>query len=225
MLLFSVLMLSLALVLYQQAYSLFLTNPGLHAAIVALFASGAALLYTAVIRLFRDTRWLRRAIEGQSRPSDFPPEIFVPLSYLAQSGLASSPAALTAMESVLTITFDRFEQRLLAPTFLSRLIVGLGTIGLLWSIAGASRDMFLGLGEIQTALKENVDTTAAASSLGMRLATHVIQGTASVLFATCAVFALIVLSWFVRRANNQLYNGIENMLSFVTMVPKKAADG
>ena len=223
MIAFSLIVLFIALILYQQLYLLFITNPALHLTIILFYLAGSIILYSLVIRLFRETSWLRRAIEGKSKPSLSPPEIFLPLSHLAQSGISSTSAAITAMDSVLTITFDRIERRLQGPVFITRLMAGLGTIGLLWSIAGGLRELFNGFIGIQTAIKANSNTTDVASALAERLAFQLSQGVASVLFAAFGVFVLTVLSWCVRRANDQLYQSIEDMLSFVTMVPKESS--
>src|SRR5262249_10768998 len=48
----------IALILYQQAYTFFLSNPGLNGVIIAVLVIGILLTFRQVLRLFPEIRWV-----------------------------------------------------------------------------------------------------------------------------------------------------------------------
>ncbi len=201
-----------AAILYRQISSAFSTNPGLNGLIVGVLAVGILLVFSQVVRLFREVRWVNSYREGTDARD---PVLLAPMKVLL--GRSSATALSTvSMRTILDSIATRLDESRDISRYLTGLLVFLGLLGTFWgllqtigSIGATIQSLDPGSGDANDVLNA-LKSGLAAPLEGM--------GTAfsSSLFGLAGSLVLGFLDLQAGRAQNRFYTELENWLSSVT---------
>lgn len=125
----------LALILWQQIWRAFLTNPGLNGLIVGVLIIGIVLAIRQVTRLFGEVRWLNRARRsGQGLTLADPPPLLAPMAALLGEGVGRSGVSMATMRSILDTIGARLDENRDIVRYIAGLLVFLGLLGTFWGL-------------------------------------------------------------------------------------------
>lgn len=223
MVLFLVIVGFIVAILYRQAHTAFMTNPGLNGLILGVLLIGAILIFTHVFGLRREALWFN-SFQAAGQNADRvggEPRLLAPMRSLI--GRRQSQALSTAaLRSILDSIATRLDESRDTSRYLIGLLVFLGLLGTFWGLIGTIGSIS---GVIQS-LDAGGDTgdvlAAVKNGLGQPLAG---MGTAfsSSLLGLSGSLILGFLDLQAGRAQNRFYMELENWLSSVTDVDSGAA--
>ena len=201
-----------AAILYRQISAAFTTNPGLNGLILGVLAVGILLVFTQVVRLFREVRWVNSFRAGSEVTE---PVLLAPMKALLSR---SSTMALSTntMRSILDSIATRLDESRDISRYLIGLLVFLGLLGTFWGLLqtiGSIGDT------IQSLDPGTGDTNDVLNSLKSGLSAPLEgMGTAfsSSLFGLAGSLVLGFLDLQAGRAQTRFYTELENWLSSVT---------
>jgi hypothetical protein len=203
-------------ILFRQAHTAFLANPGLNGLILGILLIGILLSFNHVISLRPEVRWFNSfRAAGSTEKAGREPVMLAPMRALIAS---SSTGALstTALRSILDSIASRLDEARDTSRYLTGLLVFLGLLGTFWGLLGTIgsintviQGLDPGSGEtadILNTLKENL--SAPLTGMGTAFSAS--------LFGLSGSLILGFLDLQAGRAQNRFYNELENWLSSVT---------
>lgn len=216
MVIFLILVGFIAAILYRQAHSAFMTNPGLNGFILAVLLVGIVLIFNQVISLIPEVRWFNsfRAAGGVEKAGR-EPRLLAPMWALI--GRRRTMALSTSSQrSILDSIGSRLDESREISRYLIGLLVFLGLLGTFWGLIGT-------IGSISTVIQtldpNGGDTNDVLAMLKSGLTAPLSgMGTAfsSSLLGLSGSLILGFLDIQAGRAQNRFYTELENWLSSVT---------
>ncbi|MEQ9573133.1 MAG: MotA/TolQ/ExbB proton channel family protein [Nitratireductor sp.] len=201
-----------AAILYRQISSAFTTNPGLNGLILGVLGVGILLVFSHVVRLFREVRWVNSFRLGTETGN---PVLLAPMKVMLSRSSATALTTLS-MRSILDSIATRLDESRDISRYLIGLLVFLGLLGTFWGLLqtiGAIGNT------IQSLDPASGDTNDVLDALNSGLAAPLAgMGTAfsSSLFGLAGSLVLGFLDLQAGRAQNRFYTELENWLSSVT---------
>ncbi|EYR79480.1 MotA/TolQ/ExbB proton channel family protein [Shinella sp. 838] len=207
-----------AAILFRQAQSAFLSNPGLNGLILGVLLIGILLVFNHVLALRPEVRWFNSfRAAGSAEKVGRDPVLLAPMRALI--GRRHSVAlSTTALRSILDSIATRLDESRDTSRYLIGLLVFLGLLGTFWgllgtigSISAVIQSLDAGAGtanDILNALKEGL--SAPLEGMGTAFSTS--------LFGLSGSLILGFLDLQAGRAQNRFYTELENWLSSVTDV-------
>lgn len=208
----------IAAILYRQAHTAFMTNPGLNGLILGVLAIGVILIFVQVASLIPEVRWFNsfRAAGSADRVGR-DPRLLAPMRSLI--GRSQRMALSTNMlRSILDSIGTRLDESRDISRYFIGLLVFLGLLGTFWGLIGTigsiseviqSLDPSSGNNnDILTALKSGL--TAPLSGMGTAFSSSLLGLSGSLILG--------FLDLQAGRAQNRFYTELENWLSSVTEV-------
>lgn len=211
-----------AAILFRQAQSAFLANPGLNGLILGVLLIGILLVFNHVLALRPEVRWFNSfRAAGSAEKVGRDPVLLAPMRSLI--GRRHSVAlSATALRSILDSIATRLDESRDTSRYLIGLLVFLGLLGTFWgllgtigSISAVIQSLDAGAGtanDILNALKEGL--SAPLQGMGTAFSTS--------LFGLSGSLILGFLDLQAGRAQNRFYTELENWLSSVTDVGPEA---
>lgn len=213
----------IAAILYRQAHTAFMTNPGLNGLILGVLGIGIILIFSQVISLIPEVRWFNsfRAAGSADRVGK-EPRLLAPMRALLGR---SRHVALSAnvLRSILDSIGTRLDETRDISRYLIGLLVFLGLLGTFWGLIGtigSISEVIQGLdpnsgnnNDILTALKSGL--TAPLSGMGTAFSSSLLGLSGSLILG--------FLDLQAGRAQNRFYTELENWLSSVTDVNSENA--
>lgn len=207
-----------AAILFRQAQTAFLSNPGLNGLILGVLLIGILLVFNHVLALRPEVRWFNSfRAAGSAEKVGRDPVLLAPMRALI--GRRHSVAlSTTALRSILDSIATRLDESRDTSRYLIGLLVFLGLLGTFWgllgtigSISAVIQSLDAGAGtanDILNALKEGL--SAPLEGMGTAFSTS--------LFGLAGSLILGFLDLQAGRAQNRFYTELENWLSSVTDV-------
>ncbi|MFP5077225.1 flagellar motor protein MotA [Rhizobium sp. YIM 134829] len=205
-------------ILFRQAQTAFLSNPGLNGLILGVLLIGILLVFSHVLGLRPEVRWFNSfRAAGSADKVGRDPVLLAPMRALIgrRHAMAISTAAL---RSILDSIAARLDESRDTSRYLIGLLVFLGLLGTFWGLLGTigsintviqSLDAGSGsTGDVLSALKTGL--SAPLSGMGTAFSTS--------LFGLSGSLILGFLDLQAGRAQNRFYTELENWLSSVTDV-------
>lgn len=219
MVLFLVLTGFIAAILYRQAHTAFMTNPGLNGLILGVLLIGAILVFSHVLGLRREVHWFN-AFQAAGRNADLAggePRLLAPMRALIGRQQAQT-LSTTLLRSILDSIATRLDESRDTSRYLIGLLVFLGLLGTFWGLIGTIGSISTVIQSLDPSAGDSADVLAAVKNgLGGPLAG---MGTAfsSSLLGLSGSLILGFLDLQAGRAQNRFYMELENWLSSVTDV-------
>ena len=207
-----------AAILFRQAQTAFLSNPGLNGLILGVLLIGILLVFNHVLALRPEVRWFNSfRAAGSAEKVGRDPVLLAPMRALI--GRRHSVALSTAtLRSILDSIATRLDESRDTSRYLIGLLVFLGLLGTFWGLLGTigsisqviqSLDAGGGTAnDILNALKQGL--SAPLEGMGTAFSTS--------LFGLSGSLILGFLDLQAGRAQNRFYTELENWLSSVTDV-------
>jgi hypothetical protein len=220
MVLFLVIVGFIAAILFRQAQTAFMHNPGLNGLILGVLGIGVILVFSHVLALRPEVRWFNSfRAAGSADKVSRDPKLLAPMRTLIGSRKASaSGISTTAFRSILDSIANRLDESRDVSRYLIGLLVFLGLLGTFWgligtiaSISNVIQSLDAGTGgnaDVLSSLKEGLSTPL--SGMG--------QAFSSSLLGLSGSLILGFLDLQAGRAQNRFYTELENWLSSVTDV-------
>ena len=216
MIVFILLALIIAAVLFVQIRDAFMANPGLNGLILFVLVLGIVYTFRMVLRLFREVNWVnhfRITQPGMELP--YHPRLLAPMAALLRehSGSAISPAT---MRSLLDSLASRLDESRDISRYLIGLLVFLGLLGTFWgllqtigSVGDVIRNLNVRSAESATIFEElKVGLEAPLKGMGTAFS--------SSLFGLAGSLILGFLDLQAAQAQNRFYIDVEDWLSTIT---------
>lgn len=216
----------LALILYQQIFTAFGSNPGLNGVIILVLIVGVLLSLRQVLLLFREVSWVngfRRSDPNIEYAR--PPILLAPMAAMLGDRLGAMAISQQTMRSVLESIGVRLDESREILRYLTGLLVFLGLLGTFWgllrtvgSVGDTIQSLNVGSGDAGV-IFEDLKTGLEAPLSGM--------GTAfsSSLFGLAGSLILGFLDLQAGQAQNRFYTDLEDWLSTVADLEEPSADG
>lgn len=210
-----------AAILYRQIAAAFQTNPGLNGLILGVLAVGILLVFTQVLRLFREVRWVNSFRAGTPARD---PILLAPMKALLGRSSAMS-LSTSSMRSILDSIATRLDESRDTTRYLTGLLIFLGLLGTFWGLLqtiGSIGDTIQSLDPGSGDVNDILDTLKAGLSAPLSG-----MGTAfsSSLFGLAGSLVLGFLDLQAGRAQTRFYTELENWLSSVTDLGSDFAAG
>jgi hypothetical protein len=205
-------------ILFRQANSAFMANPGLNGLILGVLLIGILLAFNHVISLRPEVRWFNSfRAAGSTEKAGREPVMLAPMRALIASS-STGVLSTAALRSILDSIASRLDETRDTTRYLTGLLIFLGLLGTFWGLLGtiASINTVIqgldpGSGEtadILNTLKESL--SAPLTGMGTAFS--------SSLFGLSGSLVLGFLDLQAGRAQNRFYTELENWLSSVTDV-------
>lgn len=216
MMIFLILSGFVAAILYRQIHTAFLANPGLNGLIVGVLAVGVLLVFTHVLRLRPEVRWVNSLrATGDAEKVGRDPVLLAPMRALIgrRQEMALSTSSL---RSILDSIGTRLDESRDTSRYLIGLLVFLGLLGTFWGLLGT-------IGSINQVIQSLDPGTGGTEDVLSTLKSGLSapldgMGTAfsSSLFGLAGSLILGFLDLQAGRAQNRFYTELENWLSTMT---------
>lgn len=205
-------------ILFRQAHTAFLANPGLNGLILGVLLIGILLAFNHVISLRPEVRWFNSfRAAGSAEKAGREPVMLAPMRALIASS-SSGVLSTAALRSILDSIASRLDETRDTTRYLTGLLVFLGLLGTFWGLLGT-------IGSINTVIQGldpgSGETADILNTLKESLSAPLTgMGTAfsSSLFGLSGSLILGFLDLQAGRAQNRFYTELENWLSSVTDV-------
>ncbi len=207
-----------AAILFRQAQTAFLSNPGLNGLILGVLLIGVLLVFSHVLNLRPEVRWFNSfRAAGSADKVGRDPVLLAPMRALIgrRHAMAISTAAL---RSILDSIATRLDESRDTSRYLIGLLVFLGLLGTFWGLLGTIgsintviQSLDIGTGsteDVLSALKTGL--SAPLTGMGTAFSTS--------LFGLSSSLVLGFLDLQAGRAQSRFYTELENWLSSVTDV-------
>lgn len=226
MIIFLIIVGFIALVLYQQIITAFVSNPGLNGLILAVLIIGILLSLRQVLLLFREVQWVngfRRSDPNIEYAR--PPILLAPMAAMLGDRLGAMAISQQTMRSVLESIGVRLDESREILRYLTGLLVFLGLLGTFWgllrtvgSVGDTIQSLNVGSGDAGV-IFEDLKTGLEAPLSGM--------GTAfsSSLFGLAGSLILGFLDLQAGQAQTRFYTDLEDWLSTVAELEDSVAEG
>jgi len=217
MIIFLVIFAFVALILYRQIITAFMSNPGLNGLILGVGLIGVILTFRQVIQLFPEVNWVNSFRLGDPGIEvRTPPVLLAPMATLLGDRVGEMAISTNTMRSILDSIGMRLDESRDISRYLTSLLVFLGLLGTFWgllqtvsSVGETIQSLDVGSGD-SNVIFEDLKAGLEAPLAGM--------GTAfsSSLFGLAGSLVLGFLDLQAGRAQNRFYNDLEDWLSTVT---------
>ncbi|WP_306259194.1 flagellar motor protein MotA [Pararhizobium sp. IMCC21322] len=226
MIIFLIIVGFIALVLYQQIITAFVSNPGLNGLILAVLIIGILLSLRQVLLLFREVQWVngfRRSDPNIEYAR--PPILLAPMAAMLGDRLGAMAISQQTMRSVLESIGVRLDESREILRYLTGLLVFLGLLGTFWgllrtvgSVGDTIQSLNVGSGDAGV-IFEDLKTGLEAPLSGM--------GTAfsSSLFGLAGSLILGFLDLQAGQAQTRFYTDLEDWLSTVAELEDSIGEG
>ncbi|NRG17367.1 flagellar motor protein MotA [Rhizobiales bacterium] len=224
MIIFLVIAAMIALILYRQIATAFMSNPGLNGLIIGVGLIGIMLTFRQVIRLFPEVSWVNGfRIGDPGLEVRRPPVLLAPMATLLGNKVGEMTLSTSTMRSILDSIGTRLDEAREMARYLTGLLVFLGLLGTFWgllqtvSAVGATiQSLDVGSGDANV-IFEDLKAGLEAPLSGM--------GTAfsSSLFGLTGSLILGFLDLQAGQAQNRFYNELEDWLSTLTDIEPEEA--
>lgn len=216
MVLFLIIVAFLAAILFRQAQSAFMTNPGLNGFILGVLVIGIILVFTQILSLRPEVRWFNGfQAAGTVDKAGRAPKLLAPMRSVFGQRTDVRVSTVT-QRSLLDSIATRLDESRDTSRYLIGLLVFLGLLGTFWGLIGTIAAIS---GVIQGLDPTSGDTNDILSSLKSGLTAPLSgMGTAfsSSLLGLSGSLILGFLDLQAGRAQNRFYTELENWLSSVT---------
>lgn len=225
MIIFLVIAAMIALILYRQIATAFMSNPGLNGLIIGVGLIGIMLTFRQVIRLFPEVSWVNGfRIGDPGLEVRRPPVLLAPMATLLGNKVGEMTLSTSTMRSILDSIGTRLDEAREMARYLTGLLVFLGLLGTFWgllqtvsAVGSTIQSLDVGSGDANV-IFEDLKAGLEAPLSGM--------GTAfsSSLFGLTGSLILGFLDLQAGQAQNRFYNELEDWLSTLTDIePEEAA--
>ena len=226
MIIFLIIAAFIALILYRQVFTAFLSNPGLNGVIIAVLAIGIVLAFRQVFRLFPEIRWVNTfRVAEPGIEVERPPVLLAPMATLLGDRIGRMAISTQTMRSILDSIQMRLDEDRDMSRYLASLLIFLGLLGTFWGLlqtVGAVADTIRGL-DVSSGntgvIFEDLKAGLAAPLAGMGIAFS------SSLFGLAGSLILGFLDLQAGQAQNMFYNDLEDWLSTVTDLDPDMIEG
>jgi biopolymer transport protein ExbB/TolQ len=200
-------------VLYKQAMTAFMANPGLNALIIGVLLIGVLLSYRQVFRLFPEVAWVndfRLADPGLALARA--PVLLAPMASILGDRAGRMTISSQIMRGLLDSISTRLEEARDISRYMAGLLVFLGLLGTFWGLietVGSVGGVISGLkvGGDAAAVFDNLKEGLAAPLGGMGISFS------SSLFGLAGSLILGFLDLQMGQAQNRFYIDLEDWLS------------
>ncbi|MEQ9518854.1 MAG: flagellar motor protein MotA [Parvibaculum sp.] len=217
MVLFLILVGFLALILYAQLATAFMSNPGLNGLILGVLFVGSLYSFRQIFILWPEIRWLntfRRSDPGLALAK--PPKLLAPMATMLGNRSGHMILSAFSMRSLLDSLASRLEEQREISRYMIGLLIFLGLLGTFWGLLVTVSTI---AGTLDGLDVEANDSLAVFSTLREGLQAPLRgMGTAfsSSLFGLAGSLVLGFLDLQAGQAQNRFYNELEEWLSTVT---------
>jgi hypothetical protein len=206
-----------ALILYKQIITAFMSNPGLNSVIIAVLAIGIVLSFRQIFRLFPEIRWVNTfRVAEPGVEADRAPVLLAPMATLLGDRIGRMAISTQTMRSILDSIQMRLDEDRDLGRYLTSLLIFLGLLGTFWglllTVAGVANTIqSLDVSSSNTGvIFEDLKAGLAAPLTGMGIAFS------SSLFGLAGSLILGFLDLQAGQGQNMFYNDLEDWLSTVT---------
>ncbi|MBZ0217929.1 MAG: hypothetical protein K8F25_15330 [Fimbriimonadaceae bacterium] len=226
MILFLIISIFIAVILYPQVHSAFLSNPGLNGLIVGVLVVGVAYSFRQVLRLFPEVNWVNDfRIADPGIEVARPPKLLAPMATMLRDRIGQMIISASTMRSLLDSIAMRLDEARDISRYLIGLLVFLGLLGTFWGLL----ETVSSVGATINSLDTNVgDSSVIFEELKSGLQAPLSgMGTAfsSSLFGLAGSLVLGFLDLQATQAQNRFYNNLEDWLSTVTDISPAELSG
>jgi hypothetical protein len=212
-LVFLVLVVLLAVLIYRQIWSAFLTNPGLNGIILGALLIGIVLSIRQVLRLFPEVDWVNGfRLSDPGLAVSRPPVLLAPMAAILGDRMGRMTISQSIMRGILDSIGTRLDEARDMARYLIGLLVFLGLLGTFWglleTIGSVGRVVqSLEVGADAGRVFEDLKSGLAAPLGGMGIAFS------SSLFGLAGSLILGFLDLQASQAQNRFYTDLEDWLS------------
>ncbi len=226
MILFLIISLFIAAILYPQVHSAFMSNPGLNGLIIGVLIVGVAYGFRQVLRLFPEVSWVNDfRVADPGIEVSRPPKLLAPMATMLRDRIGQMTISASTMRSLLDSIAMRLDEARDISRYLIGLLVFLGLLGTFWGLL----ETVSSVGETINSLDTNVgDSGVIFEELKAGLQAPLSgMGTAfsSSLFGLAGSLVLGFLDLQASQAQNRFYNNLEDWLSTVTDISPAELSG
>lgn len=209
----------LALILFEQIKTAFMSNPGLNGLIGAVLLVGVLYCFRQIFRLYPEINWLNSfRFADPALSMKKPPVLLAPMAAMLRDRAGHLSLSTVGTRSILDSIGNRLDEARDTSRYLVGLLVFLGLLGTFWGLLETINSVgktisALGTGGGETGLIfEELKTGLQAPLSGM--------GTAfsSSLFGLAGSLILGFLDLQASQAQNRFYNELEDWLSGMTQL-------
>lgn len=217
MVIFLILVIFVAVILYQQIETAFLANPGLNGLILGVLIIGILYAFRQVQAIGPEVRWVnnfRRADPGLALPP--PPRLLAPMATMLGDRKGRMQLNAMSMRSILDSLGSRLDEQREISRYIIGLLIFLGLLGTFWGLLTTVSSV---AGTIQGLSVDTADPATVFANLKSGLDGPLRgMGTAfsSSLFGLAGSLVLGFLDLQAGQAQNRFYNELEEWLSTVT---------
>ncbi|MCW5697295.1 MAG: flagellar motor protein MotA [Bauldia sp.] len=216
MIIFLVIVIFLAVILYEPAANAFMANPALNGVILGVLFIGILLGFRHVLRLFPEVRWVNTfRIAEPGIEVNRQPVLLAPMASLLGDRIGRMAISTQTMRSILDSILMRLDENRDISRYLTGLLVFLGLLGTFW-----------GLLETVTAVGDTINGLDVSSGETAIVFDNLKQGLAeplggmgtafsSSLFGLAGSLILGFLDLQAGQAQGMFYNDLEDWLSTV----------
>lgn len=220
MILFLIIVAFIAAILYRQASTAFMANPGLNGLILGVEFIGVILVFTHVLGLRPEVNWFNSfRAAGHADRVGRDPKLLAPMRALI-GNQQNTAISTQALRSILDSIATRLDESRDTSRYLIGLLVFLGLLGTFWGLLGTIASINQ---VIQTLDPGTGDSGAVLQALKEGLSAPLAgMGTAfsSSLLGLSGSLILGFLDLQAGRAQNRFYTELEDWLSSVTDVDR-----
>lgn len=226
MILFLIIAIFIAAILYPQFHSAFMSNPGLNGLIIGVLVIGVAYSFRQVLRLFPEVGWVNDfRIADPGIEVSRPPKLLAPMATMLRDRIGQMIISASTMRSLLDSIAMRLDEARDISRYLIGLLVFLGLLGTFWGLL----ETVSSVGDTINSLDTNVgDSSVIFEELKSGLQAPLSgMGTAfsSSLFGLAGSLVLGFLDLQASQAQNRFYNDLEDWLSTVTDISPAELSG
>ena len=217
MVVFTLVVIVLAAVLYPNIKNAFFANVGLNAFIIGILVLGVLYAYRMVWRLFPEINWVNGFRIGQSSEENLAePVLLAPMATLLGDRQGRTVLSTNTMRSLLDSLASRLDESRDLMRYLVALLIFLGLLGTFWgllqtvtSVGDAIKNLDVAAGQ-SSSMFEELKTGLQRPLAGMGLSFS------ASLFGLSGSLILGFLDLKASQAQNRFYHNLEDWLSTIT---------
>ncbi|MFP1644152.1 biopolymer transporter ExbB [Pontitalea aquivivens] len=213
-------------VAYARIYPIFLSNPWLNGAILAVFVVGVLACFWQVVQLIKSVSWIESFAADRNGPrAARAPSLLAPLAALLGSRSAQREIATSSARSILESVATRIDEARDITRYVANLLIFLGLLGTFYGLATTVpavvetiRALAPQEGESGIEVFDKLMTGLEAQLGGM--------GTAfsSSLLGLAGSLVVGLLELFVTHGQNRFFRELEEWISSITRLSFAGAD-
>jgi membrane associated rhomboid family serine protease len=217
MVVFTLVVVVLAAVLFPNIKNAFMANVGLNGLIIGILLLGVLYAYRMVWRLFPEINWVNGFRVGQSSDENLAePVLLAPMATLLGDRQERTLLSTNTMRSLLDSLASRLDESRDLMRYLVGLLIFLGLLGTFWgllqtvtSVGDAIKNLDVGAGQ-SSSMFEELKTGLQRPLEGMGLSFS------ASLFGLAGSLILGFLDLKASQAQNRFYHNLEDWLSTIT---------